>query len=101
VNRLHIIDQFFDALDKFPQAVPDKMIQRYLGAAKAKNDQEALRQLRIFQDFLDTRLAPNDIDRVTVSFCKRMAQRMVKAGIWTEDVLGQFSIWPPEADSTR
>jgi hypothetical protein len=93
-----LVEQFFDALDKFPQAVPDKMIQPYLSVAKARDDKEAQHQLTILQDFLDTQVAPNDIDRATVSLCKRMAERMVKAGIWTEGVLGQFALWPPESD---
>ena len=97
----HLVKQFFDDLDKFPQAVPDKMIRRHLGVARSKDDQEAHRQLKILQDFLDTRVAPNDIDRATVLLCKRMAERMVKAGIWTEGALGQFLLWPPESDATR
>jgi hypothetical protein len=91
----------FPLLDKYPQALPDKMIRPYLSVAKATDDQEALRQLTILQDFLDNRVAPNDIDRATVSLCKRMAERMVKAGIWTEDALDQFSLWPPESDATH
>jgi len=96
-----LVEQFLAELDKFPQTLPDKMIQRYLGAARAKNDDEALRRLMILQDFLDTQLAPNDIDRATVLLCKRMAERMVKTGIWTEGALGQFLRWPPEADATH
>lgn len=96
-----LITQFFDALDKYPQALPDKMILRYLGAARAANDQEAHRRLTILQDFLDTQVAPNDIDLATVSLCKRMAERMVTAGIWTEGVLGQFALWPPEANGVH
>jgi hypothetical protein len=96
-----LVEQFFDALDEFPQAAPDKMIQTYLGAAWSKNDQEARHQLTILRNFLDTQVAPNDIDRATVLPCKRMAERMVKAGIWTEGVLGQFALWPPESDVTH
>lgn len=95
------VEQFFDALDEFPQAVPDKMIQTYLGAASAANDQEALRQLTILRDFLGTRVVRNDTDRAAVSLCKRIAERMVKAEIWTEDALDQFSLWPPEADEVH
>jgi len=95
-----LISQFFDALDKHPQVVPDKMIQTYLGAARSKSDQEALHQLMILQDFLDSQLAPNDIDRATVSLCKRMAERMVKVGIWNDGALGQFSRWPLEGGSS-
>jgi hypothetical protein len=97
----HLVEQLFDALDKFPQAVPDKMILTYLGSARAQNDREGLRQLTILQDFLDTQVVPNDIDRVTVLLCKRMAERMVKAGIWTEGALGQFSLWPHESNATH
>jgi hypothetical protein len=97
----HLVEQFFDGLDKSPQAVPDKMILTYLGSARGKGDQEGFRQLTILQDFLDTQVVPNDIDRATVLLCKRMAERMVKAGIWTEGVLGQFLLWPPESDATR
>jgi hypothetical protein len=68
------------------------MILTYLGSARGKGDQEALRQLTILQDFLDTQVAPNDIDRATVSLCKCMAERMVKRGIWTEGALDQFSL---------
>lgn len=96
-----LVQQFFDVLDKFPQAVPDKIIQRYLGAARASKDQEALRQLTIFEEFLDTQVARNDTDKATVSLCKRIAERMVKAGIWPESVLGQFARWPPEANGVR
>jgi len=86
-----LIKQFLDALDQHPQAVPHEMIKTYLGAARSKNDQEAWRQLTILQDFLDTKVALKDVDRATVSLCKRMAERMVKAGTWTESALVQFS----------
>ena len=65
----------------------------------SRNDQKALYQLTILQAFLDSRLAPIDTNPATLFLCKRLAEKMVKKGIWPEDVLGQFSKWTPEANA--
>src|SRR5437870_2847557 len=97
-----VVEQFFDAFEnKLPQYAPDKIIHTYFGAARSRNDQEALRQLTIFRDFLETQVVQNDIDRATALLCKRIAERMVKLGIWNEGALGQFVRWPPEVNGVH
>jgi hypothetical protein len=96
-----LAEQYLAAVDKFEAAAPDKILLTYISSAMSRNDQKALYQLTSLQAFLDNRLAPIDTDSATLFLCKRMAEKMVKKGIWPEDVLGQFSKWPPEADAGR
>ena len=101
---MNLAEQFVQNLEDGklgPLVVPASAIQTYLGACGPKSEPEAHRQLTILKMFLDTQLLPIGIEKATESLCKRLAERMVKAGDWSENALGQFGRWPPEADATH